>query len=278
MIAGRLRTVGVPYALPRDTEEINRLDFQHYLLRYAFRGLYAAPIGSPSSVLDVGAGTGRWAREMAELFPQANIVGVDVMPPPADETAVTGGLDLRPINYTFVPGNVLESLPFPDAAFDFVHQRLLFLAIPADRWQFVIGELARVTRPGSWVESVESGSGSNCGPAAELLFSWGAQTLARRGIDLHFGPRIAGLFPQAGLTQVQTREIALPFGVHGGRVGSMLATDILNSVKSIGGFIVAAGVATQEQFEQTWAQASADAQTTQFQGTIPFYLTYGQRG
>jgi hypothetical protein len=34
----------VPYMLPADTEEMNRLDFQHYvLLRYALQGLNAAP-------------------------------------------------------------------------------------------------------------------------------------------------------------------------------------------------------------------------------------------
>nr|MBF6590004.1 hypothetical protein [Ktedonobacterales bacterium] len=36
LVSGRERVVGLPYALPADLEEINRLDFQHYMLRYAF--------------------------------------------------------------------------------------------------------------------------------------------------------------------------------------------------------------------------------------------------
>src|SRR5579859_7928219 len=61
LIEGRMRVAGVPYMLPRDMEEISRLDFQHYILRHAFQGIYAPPIGEPSAILDVGTGTGRWA-------------------------------------------------------------------------------------------------------------------------------------------------------------------------------------------------------------------------
>lgn len=82
MVAGRVRVRGVPYNLPRDPEEMNRLDFQHYMFRYALRGNYAAPVNAPTSILDVGTGTGRWAREMAHLFPQTNVVGLDVNPLP----------------------------------------------------------------------------------------------------------------------------------------------------------------------------------------------------
>src|SRR5258708_39419939 len=84
LIAARMRAVGVPYMLPRDMEEINRLDFQHYVLRYAFRGLYAAPLRNPRDILDVGTGTGLWAREMAQLFPLARVVGLALAPPPHD--------------------------------------------------------------------------------------------------------------------------------------------------------------------------------------------------
>jgi tRNA G46 methylase TrmB len=94
-------------------EEINRLDFQHYMLRYAFRGNYAAPIRDPVSILDAGTGTGRWAIEMAQLFPRAEVVGVDVKPPAVDELAAKRPMaDQRPPNYRFIPGNLLVLSPF----------------------------------------------------------------------------------------------------------------------------------------------------------------------
>ena len=76
VIGGRRRKAGIPYIVPWDIEEHNRLDFQHFMLRYALRGNYAAPIGTPQSILDVGSGTGRWAIEMANLYPRAKVTGL----------------------------------------------------------------------------------------------------------------------------------------------------------------------------------------------------------
>ena len=58
LLGGCQRVRGVPYLLPKDLEEGNRLDFQHFILRYALQGNYATPLRSPSSILDVGTGTG----------------------------------------------------------------------------------------------------------------------------------------------------------------------------------------------------------------------------
>lgn len=100
VVGGRPRVRGIPYLLPNDAEELNRLDFQHYMLRATLHGNYAAPIGSPSSILDVGTGTGRWAREMAITFPNANVVGVDVNLSPDDGASSRRTDDLRPPNHT----------------------------------------------------------------------------------------------------------------------------------------------------------------------------------
>lgn len=84
-VGGRTFTRGIPYTLPSDSEEINRLDFQHYMLRYALSGNYAAPLREPREILDVACGMGRWCIGMAALFPQANVVGIDITPPPRRE-------------------------------------------------------------------------------------------------------------------------------------------------------------------------------------------------
>src|SRR5258708_12005590 len=113
VIGGRARKVGVPYAMPADTDEINRLDFQHYMLRFALQGNYAAPVTRPASILDVGTGTGRWAREVALEFPAAKITAVDITPPPADEPAAPAPLNLPPPTHTSPPTTAHDSLPFP---------------------------------------------------------------------------------------------------------------------------------------------------------------------
>src|SRR5579859_5576034 len=72
------QTDEIPYVLPtQDSEEMQRLDFQHFMLKYIIKGNYLAPIGNPQTVLDVGTGTGRWAIEMAQKFPQATVYSID---------------------------------------------------------------------------------------------------------------------------------------------------------------------------------------------------------
>lgn len=143
-IASRHLPTDHPYILPWNRDEANRLDFQHYLLRQAMSGIYRAPIQRVRNILDVGCGTGRWAQEMAQAFPEANVIGLDIFEAPEDNVSI------KPINYQFVMADALKGLPFSPFQFDFVHQRSLGYAIPSTGWHQVVNELVRVTRPGGW--------------------------------------------------------------------------------------------------------------------------------
>ncbi len=274
---GREYTAGIPYALPSDLGEMNRLDFQHFVLRQAFKGNYAAPLHAPSSILDVGCGTGRWAKEMALIFPGANVVGLDIKEPVTDEQgqSSTSTPDLLPENYRFVSGNILEGLPFPDASFDFVHQRLLFFAIPGDRWQFVINELCRVTRPGGWVEVVE---GHYCydpmGPAAQYIADAMLPAMQKRGIDPRNSANLGQFLQQAGLQQVQQRMVKLPVGDWGGRLGKLVAVDVETFIQSSKPLLLAQGMSESDvtQLGETMRQ-----ECERLHYTWPFYIVYGQR-
>lgn len=204
LLGGRRHLAAIPYPLPKDMGEINRLDFQHYLLRTGIGGNFIAPVQHPTAILDVGAGSGRWAMEIASLFLSARVIGTDLVPPAVDEAAILGhGLDYRPLNYAFVPGNVLEGLPLPDASFDFVHQRLLITAVPKTRWPHVIWELVRVTRPGGWVELAECGVLEQGGPGSMGLWGTWIEFLLTRGVDFTIGHTIGQMLSDAGLASVQ---------------------------------------------------------------------------
>jgi ubiquinone/menaquinone biosynthesis C-methylase UbiE len=265
--------------MPRDLDEINRLDFQHYLLRSTLRGNFAAPITNPRDILDVGTGTGRWAIEMAQLFPDANVIGLDVNLPVVDEQAATG-VEARPDNYAFVPGNILEGLPFPDESFDFVHMRLLVSAMPHDQWPRVVSELARVTRPGGWVESVETTLMEGGGPALAQIIKWGEPVMARRNIQMQDGARVGEYMNAAGLVNVYARRLELPCGRaggRGGRVGAMVATDYMTGAKAFAGLIVAQGLASQAAVDAVLKGAETELDSRQVTVTAPIYLAYGQR-
>lgn len=276
-VFGRQYVAGIPYMLPKDDEEISRLDFQHFMLRAAVRANYLAPIERPTAILDVGCGTGRWAMELAAAFPGANVVGLDIAPPSADREVSHGyGLTSRPDNYTFVTGNVLENLPFAPASFDFTHQRLLYSAIPQRLWPQVARELGRVTRPGGWVELVEGSLGSvegQTGPAMRQLFEWAQQVTAPRGIDLQIGTRLREFLLGAGLDDVTQREIKLPIGGQD-RLGAMVKADLVSVCQALGAAIKAAGLAEPATFDAV-LQAWQD-EMSRYRYFWPVYVVYGR--
>jgi ubiquinone/menaquinone biosynthesis C-methylase UbiE len=211
-----------PYLLPRNDEEINRLDFQHYILRATLKGNALAPLQHPTSMLDVGCGTGRWCQEMAMTYPQATVVGFDLVSPLSLPRSPQ-----FPDTCRFVQGNVLEGLPFAPQSFEYVHQRLLVFALPAERWLSEVQELVKVTVPGGWVELVEVDIAfEQMGPASTQLATWINEASHRKGIDPSMSRRTQTLLEGAGLTNIVYQQIPNPVGSWGGRIGTMTAIGV----------------------------------------------------
>jgi SAM-dependent methyltransferase len=208
-----------PYIFPRHPAEGDRLDVQHYALCLTAGSNYLAPIGSPRRVLDCGSGTGQWAHDLCRQFPDALVAGVDLQPGRPD----------GPPNFRFVQADLLEGLPFAGAQFDFVHQRLLTTGVPLAAWDGVIAELVRVTRPGGWVELVEIDWGVEpAGPATRRLLGLSRRLGRSLGLDTEatiFRTLEQGLW-RAGMVAVERRSLDLPIGEWGGRIGSLMATDL----------------------------------------------------
>lgn len=111
------------------------------LLRYA---LPAEP-----RVLDAGCGTGEASSRMAELFPRAQILGVDVI----EASLELARQRLRQVapRLKFEHQSIYE-LSAADGSFDLTVCRHVLHSIPhADR---VIAELVRVTRPGGYLHLI----------------------------------------------------------------------------------------------------------------------------
>jgi SAM-dependent methyltransferase len=207
------------YLFPHHPGESYRLDVQHYALWAALRANFLAPVDEPGLVLDVGCGTGRWGLEVCGQFPGALVVGLDL---------VAGELERHLSRYRFVKGDVLRGLPFADGRFDFVHQRFLLAGVPLASWPEVVADLARVTQAGGWVELTEiPWQIEGAGPATERLLALGRELAASRGLDpgrVVFDS-LDGYLRQVGLENVTRRDLSIPIGEWGGRVGSLMATD-----------------------------------------------------
>ncbi len=276
VIGGRRIAVDSPYMLPKDLGESNRLDMQHYMLRYVLKGNFVAPVRGPRDILDVGCGTGRWGAEMAQQFPTANVVGVDIVPPAASDTAVVQGRETAAENYIFVEGDVTKGLPFADNSFDFVHMRLVVMALPATQWLPVVRELLRVTRQQGWIELVDTTVTARV-PGAEQWTAW-AQTLAKmRGIDLTAGSQIGPFLRQVGLRDVQEIALEIPIGPWGGRIGQLLMVDGLTGARAMETPVVQmAHLATKPEFDTAMASMDRDFRTVHGI-TQPFYVAYGRK-
>ncbi|RKP12676.1 S-adenosyl-L-methionine-dependent methyltransferase, partial [Piptocephalis cylindrospora] len=141
----------VPYPFPVDLIEMDRLEQVHHRLKEQLQGaLHVAPVPEWGfqRILDVGCGGGAWSLEMATAHPHAQVMGIDVVPVFPGSTV--------PRNCSFELVNLLSSsLPFPDASFDLIYQRLLALSIPECRYAAHLRELHRVSRPGAALEIVD---------------------------------------------------------------------------------------------------------------------------
>lgn len=102
--------------------------------------LYLTPYNEFQRVLDIGTGSGVWAMEMGDLYPQAEILGND----------------LSPIQPSWVPPNVrfevddIESPWAYGAPFDFIFSRYLTCAV--ENWPALVKQAYNNVKPGGWVE------------------------------------------------------------------------------------------------------------------------------
>ncbi|HLH70585.1 MAG TPA: methyltransferase domain-containing protein [Candidatus Dormibacteraeota bacterium] len=228
------------YLFPRHPGEADRLDLQHHALREALGRNHLAPVSSPSRVLDVGTGTGRWGFELCWEHPEALVVGLDLVAGPRE----------HPSGYRHVRGNLLQGLPFLDDTFDFVHQRYLVSGIPLAEWPRVVGELVRVTRPGGWVELAEPVMGDRrIGPATERLQRMFQEMAGSLGLDTGdvVFRSVDRYLREAGLEAVTRREFELPVGEWGGRVGSFLASNGRAGITRICEVLQARGLLSAEE-------------------------------
>ena len=213
-LGGRRFLTNTPYILPKDTQEGERLDAQHHLFKLAAGGLYRAPLRQPRSILDVACGTGAWGREMAQHFPRARVIGIDIdasLPERAIEILGPGGR--FPQNFRFQVADALKPLPFEDATFDFAHARLISPFVPIARWPDVVREMMRVLQPGGIIELVDHQTAPHTpSPAYNRFLAAVGALCDQRGVYAGVGEAFTGFLQHAGVQRLQQRQFVLGKG------------------------------------------------------------------
>lgn len=201
------------YPMPNDEEEQDRLAFMHHLFKLLVGGdLYRAPIlndGRPKRILDVGTGTGIWALEMADDFPDAEIVGTDLSPiqPNWAPPNCTFNVDDAESDWTFTPAE----------AFDYIHARSLGGGI--GDWNRFLRQAYRHTKPGGWVEiqEYETWIRSDDGTIqrAPMLLDWQQkidEASTRFGRPMNVASSLARWMQEVGFVNVTDDSYKCPVG------------------------------------------------------------------
>ncbi|KAK2030023.1 TAM domain methyltransferase [Colletotrichum zoysiae] len=130
------------YVVPNDELEQDREDMKHALVVNICGGaLHSAPLEHPQKILDIGTGTGIWAIEMGDAYPEADITGIDLSPIQPD---------FVPPNVHFLVDDAEEEWLYPDDSFDYIHLR--HMAAFFKDWPKLLSQAYRVLKPGGWIE------------------------------------------------------------------------------------------------------------------------------
>lgn len=217
-----LNALNTNYLIPVDDDQVKRSELHHRMIQFVFDGRnYVGPVkevlqfGQQRKILDLGTGGGFWPIDMADEFPRAEVIGVD----------------LAPIQPRTVPPNCTFELcdldqwhiPYPDNHFDFIHARSIHIGIR--NYPRFLHEIARLLRPGGLVLLIEPDlnpapsptSSDRLGPVSmhgwSTLWETYRTCLRRQGIDITVPQRLSDLLAATGAYEnIVVRDGNIPVG------------------------------------------------------------------
>lgn len=236
-----------------------------------------APIREPANVLDIGAGTGIWAKEFAIEHPQSSIVGIDLSTIQPQNAAP---------NVKFLREDAEHSDWSHHPKFQFIHTRLVIT------WfqdvEKVIQRIYEQLTPGGWTEFqeqmpiVSSQDGTTRCSASEEFGDALQKGIRSIGRDLSRITRMKDLLTKNGFVDVEEHILLYPVGIWPkdlkmkelGRLGGQNMADLVKGplVKSL-----LAGGKTEKQVMELSKAVIAEIEGGKVHGYVPLYVVYGRR-
>ncbi|RUS14678.1 hypothetical protein BC937DRAFT_93485 [Endogone sp. FLAS-F59071] len=177
-------------------------------------------------------------KEMASEYPNSQFIGIDcdsyVLP-----TAI------MPKNSDFENVNVLDSLPYVDGSFDFVHICDMLIAFSVEEWSQVLRECTRVTKPGGWIEYKELyGDIYNKGPTTQKVLIGRTNRHSKNTEIL----QLIASIPDTHNSSIQVLDV--PMGSYGGETGRLYKEDWGKIASSIKHMVLEMNITTLEEWDE----------------------------
>ncbi|KAH7312170.1 S-adenosyl-L-methionine-dependent methyltransferase [Stachybotrys elegans] len=268
------------YQFPNDEPEQEREDMKHAMVVHLCNGsLHYAPLEKPQRILDLGTGTGIWAIDMGDEYPEADVLGVDLSPIQPNWV---------PPNVRFVVDDIEADWIQPRESLDYVHIR--HMASSIRDWPALLSRAYEALAPGAWLETQElrfelecdDGTLKETNQVAEF-FGNVKKGLDVFGIDLLSMLRNRQRLVDAGFVNVEERVFKIPLGTWPkdermktiGLYNRSMVQDALQGV-SIKPFIHGLGW-TMEQIEVYLVGVRRDLADARQHAYIPFHVVTGQK-
>ncbi|KAI0191457.1 S-adenosyl-L-methionine-dependent methyltransferase [Xylaria flabelliformis] len=218
------------YYMPNDEDEQVRLQLLNQVYLKVFDGdLTTVPLESPTHILDIGTGVGEWAIDMAELYPECEVIGTDI----------SNIFERRvPQNVYWEVDDAELEWERPPNCYDLIHLRDMTGAF-AD-WEAIYRSAFRCLKPGGWIEVLDYDDKkgmhdlfayfepeSTLYKLAHDLQEASIMSGRSRGIG-HLEPR---LLVNAGYVDVNLTEYSIPLKTQDGSTGKFWLLSCLNGME-----------------------------------------------
>ncbi|KAK0726157.1 S-adenosyl-L-methionine-dependent methyltransferase [Lasiosphaeris hirsuta] len=269
------------YMLPNDEVEMDRLDLMHELLVTVIGSqLFLAPVDGQKMhrALDLGTGTGIWAIELADKFPNIQVTGND----------------LSPIQPHWIPPNLkfevddIESPWSHTLPFDFIFGRYLITAIK-DFPGLVKSAYENIV-PGGWVEFQDFDLNLYCDdgtlPADASSLAWDkyiVEATGRIGTEPSPGPRLEACIRAAGFRNVTKRQFKIPLGAWPKdlalrQVGALYLTQMLEGLEGFSLRLMCDVLGWKDdEVRELLAKVRAEFVSGRHHIYMDYYVVYGQK-
>lgn len=225
-------------------EELARLTLQDHLLTAAMGGVLSEQ-PDPTifhRVLDIGCGTGGWAIETAQAYPEMSLIGIDISHRMIEYARQQAEAHHVADRVEFHVMDALRMLEFPNGFFDLVNLRLGGSFLRTWDWPKIISEMLRVTRAGGVIRITDqeflhqnnSLATTQLNEVVLLAFYQAGHLFSQEstGLTAHL-PR---LLKQYGCGEAQTKAYALEFRA-GTPEGEAYSENLAIASRTLGPFV-----------------------------------------